>query len=127
MSRATKLYEPYRKYPELFGNIFLESWFHPDMIELVATFQKQYQKQLKQQQSTNNDNTINQNDEETSSHQAAISKLSPYLRIESDGVYSFQCFNEHFLQIFNEEIQNFYSMSDKYNIHVRRPNSSKFG
>jgi hypothetical protein len=107
MSKAERLYEPYRKHPALFGDVFLESWLHPDMSELVKAFENKQSSQQQQQQ------------------QDAIAKISPYLKFESEGVYSFPCLSDSFIQIFNEELQNFYAMSEKYNIPVRRPNTSK--
>jgi hypothetical protein len=99
MSKAERLYEPYRKHPALFGDVFLESWLHPDMLELVKAFEKQQD---------------NEDDETTTpTSDDAMSKISPYLRLESEGVYSFPCLSNSFIQIFNEELQNFYTTSEK--------------
>ena len=124
MSNAETLYQPYRKYPELFGREFLESWVPSDTMELVKEFEKMYKNQKKSvEDSKTNDDTTEDvlSDKELQKIRSSL----PSLRIESDGVYSFNCLSEEFLTIFNEEIENFYKISEEHNIPVRRPNSSE--
>eukprot|EP00429_Kryptoperidinium_foliaceum_P037525 CAMPEP_0176170720 /NCGR_PEP_ID=MMETSP0120_2-20121206/87398_1 /TAXON_ID=160619 /ORGANISM="Kryptoperidinium foliaceum, Strain CCMP 1326" /LENGTH=343 /DNA_ID=CAMNT_0017508529 /DNA_START=64 /DNA_END=1095 /DNA_ORIENTATION=- len=52
-----------------------------------------------------------------------LPKLSPKLKLETDEVYSFDCFTPDFLDLFREELEHFYKISEEKNIDVRRPNS----
>lgn len=45
------------------------------------------------------------------------------LNKEMDGVYSFNVFNDTFVELFNQEIHHFYDVSEREKIKVRRPNS----
>jgi len=105
-SSAELLYKPYRFHPQLFNNNFLESWLHPDYISILHTFQKL-------PPPADLDDTFNINN--------VVSQ--DLLKKEMDGVYSFNVFNSTFIQLFNEEINNFYTISEQHNINVRRPNS----
>jgi len=98
MTKTEALYTPHRKHPALFGEEFQESWLHPDMIEIVEKFK-------------------------TTDESTDPTKISPLLKVEMPGVYSFQCFTSDFLQMFNEEIDNFYEISEKHQIPIHRPNS----
>jgi 4-hydroxy-3-methylbut-2-enyl diphosphate reductase IspH len=115
MSRAEAMYQPYQKHPELFGDVFLQSWLHPDLVELVQAFENNKQE--------NNKDTATTTTTTTEDDPTTISSL---LREEvPQAVYSFECFSTAFLQQFNEELEHFYEMSKQYKIPVRRPNSSK--
>ena len=98
MTEAETLYRPHRKYPSLFGDIFQEEWLHSDMIKLVNAF-------------------------ENAPSIANPVEICPLLSQETEQVYSFNCLSETFITMFNEEIQNFYDMSEEHKIPVRRPNS----
>jgi hypothetical protein len=97
---SESMYKPYRKYPKLFGDDFEESWLHPDMLEIVEAFSK-------------------------AGPDADPARISSLVHEEVDEVYSFRCLSDDFLQKFNEELQNFNEMSERHDIPVRRPNSSK--
>jgi|EP00550_Attheya_septentrionalis_P002180 hypothetical protein len=103
---ADAFYKSHQRHPGLFGDKFEESWLHPDLKDLVKAFGGS-----------------------NASFAEDPTKLAPdLLREEAPQVYSFKCLSPLFLQIFNEEIENFYEITDKYNIPVRRPNSmNKYG
>ena len=107
-SRTTEaLYEPHRKHDVLFGTTFERSWLHSDMIQLLDAFQN-----VEADSTTLEDPT---------------QIIPPHLlRVEIPGVYSFQCWNATFLQLLREELANFDEISAKYNIPIRRPNSSTY-
>lgn len=130
MSRTELLYQPYRKHSILFEGMFLESWLHSNMIKLVQQFEL-LQKDTNSATTKNDDD----NDDEQNKEQLQDNMTFPtedwiqqqidpiLLRIETKNVYSFDCFNETFINLLNEEIQNFYVASEKYNIPIKRPNS----
>ena len=110
MSRTELLYQPYRKHAVLFEGVFLEEWLHPSMAKLVNAFEL-----MPLPTNTGNNDNID-----------LLSQLDPALiKVESTDVYSFDCFSDQFLQMFNEELDNFYAASETYKIPIRRPNSSK--
>ena len=98
-SRAEPLYEPFRKHPQLFEGKFDHSWLHKDFMKISDAF-------AKAPNDTDPDEII-----------------PDVLKKEIDGVYSFNVFDENFVKLFNEEIENFYDVSERENIPVRRPNS----
>ena len=121
---TTELYKPYRKYPELFGNTFKEEWLHPTMIQLVKEF-----KRHDLNETTSTDTSNDTKDEEFISRITVSSGSDTSLLLlkkEMEDVYSFDCFTEEFIRMFNEELHNFYHISEIHNIPVLRPNSSKF-
>lgn len=94
--RSTEaLYVPHRKHAALFENKFQESWLHPDALEIV----------------------------ESARDESIDLKTVKALKEEMPQVYSFPCFSNDFLRIFNEEIANFYEASEKFQIPIHRPNS----
>ena len=85
---AELMYKPFRRYPALFTDNFDKSWLHKDFIQISNVFNKP----VKNYRDAIPDNLLTK---------------------EMDGVYSFNVFNEIFLQMFNEEINNFYEISEK--------------
>mmetsp|Transcript_21622 Transcript_21622/g.51091 ORF Transcript_21622/g.51091 Transcript_21622/m.51091 type:complete len:416 (+) Transcript_21622:112-1359(+) len=137
-SSIERLYRPHRKHPALFFDDdvddqfkFLPQWIHPDLLEIVEYFQQKYQpsttataatctpleedeeQQLQQQQQ--------QQDQDQEDNEKL--KLPQPLKKEMDGVYSFRAFSDEFVNLFNEEIGNFYQMSKQHQIPIKRPNS----
>jgi len=98
MTAAELMYKPFRRYPALFADNFDKSWLHKDFVQISDAFEKP----VKNYKDANPDDL---------------------LRKEMDGVYSFNVFNDVFLQMFNEEINHFYDVSESENIPVKRPNS----
>jgi len=98
------LYKPYRKHPRLFEGQFLETWLAPEFVELAQTFKEE----RKGKEAMGAD---------------GWKKASPHLKEEAPEVYSFRCLSPEFIRLFEEEIANFYHISDKHRIPVRRPNS----
>ncbi len=98
MTAAELMYKPFRRYPALFADNFDKSWLHPDFVQISEVFEKP----VKNYKDAIPDNLLWK---------------------EMDGVYSFNVFNDIFLQMFNDEINNFYDVSERENIPVRRPNS----
>jgi len=122
ISKAEAFYKPHRKHPELFQEHFLESWLHPDMLEIVQDFEKYYEKQWQKQQEDNGnmdeiDTTLSPMDD------AKATQISSKLNLETSGVYSFECLSESFLEMINEELFHFYKVTAEHDIPVRRPNS----
>ena len=105
-SNAEILYKPYRFHPILFNGIFLQEWVHPDFFSTLNAF-KQLPEPAELDDTFNPDNVVSPN----------------LLHKEMDDVYSFNVFNTNFLTLFNDEIHNFYTISEQHNINVRRPNS----
>ena len=93
-------YAPFRMHPCLFGEDFQAGWLHNDFIRILDAFAKEGNKEI---------------------DPALI--FPELLKKEMRGVYSFNAFNNTFLRLFNEEIRNFYEVSDREKIPVRRPNS----
>ena len=91
---AEEMYKPFRRYPALFDNFFDKNWLHKDFVQISEVFEKQ----VKNYKDAIPDNL---------------------LRKEMDGVYSFNVFNDAFLQMFNDEINNFYNVSERENIPVK--------
>ena len=120
---TTELYKPYRKHPDLFGNEFKEEWLHPTMIRLVKEF-KQLEDNSKNDHDKKDD-IVSRMTTSSSSSSSSSSGSDVLLKKEMDDVYSFDCFTTQFIQMFNEELHNFYHISEIHNIPVRRPNSSK--
>ncbi|KAL7541445.1 hypothetical protein ACHAWF_006932 [Thalassiosira exigua] len=100
MTTAELMYKPFRRHPALFKGNFSKEWLHRDFAQISKAFE----------------NAKNVKD---------YRDLIPegLLRKETDGVYSFNAFGDAFLGMFNEEIDNFYEVSTRENIPVRRPNS----
>jgi hypothetical protein len=111
-SKTEIFYKPFRKYPALFENGFLDEWVHPDLFEIKQDIEKYYQ-----------DHTEEMSTSESPLDEATAAKMSSKLHIECKEVYSFDCLSDYFLNIMNEELKNFYELSEKYNVDVRRPNS----
>ena len=109
---TTELYKPYRKHPELFGSTFKEEWLHPTMVTLVKEFKQHGGNK------TSDDDFIYRITASSGSDTLLLKK-------EMEDVYSFDCFTAEFIRMFNEELHNFYHISDIHNIPVLRPNSSK--
>ena len=107
MTPAERLYKPYRMHPQLFSGDFQEGWLHNDFLLILQAFLEEESKDR------DRDGFIDHPDD-------VIPNL---LRKEMDGVYSFNVFNRTFVTMFNEEINNFYSISEYHKIPVRRPNS----
>ena len=104
---TASLYQTYRKYDCLFKDHFKSEWVHPDLIELVELATKPADAE--------------KGDAAKETKSTLLSSSS--LKVEIPGVYSFLAFTPEFLQLFTEEIDNFYTISEQYNISVRRPNS----
>ena len=102
-TNATRTYEPYRKHPALFAGDFKEEWLHRDFAQILQAFREK----------AKGSSLVDDVD-------AVIPTL---LRKEMEGVYSFNAFSDDFVRIFNEEINNFYDVSERESIPVRRPNS----
>ncbi len=102
-NNAEYRYAPYRKHPELFGDTFPDEWLHSDMHQIAKALKN----------ATTIDSCVDPK------------ALTPFLHEEGSQIYSFNCLSPIFLQLLNEELVNFYQMSEKYEIPVRRPNSSK--
>lgn len=92
------LYRKHRLHPSLFGDTFKEEWLHPDMVKIDKAFER----------APAADNPL---------------EITPLLKHETEQVYSFPCLSHTFIEMFNEEIENFYKASAEHNIPVRRPNS----
>ena len=115
--RATDaLYHPHRKYDFLFADHFKSEWVHPDLLELVALAATYETREV--------DSTKEGHEKENHPKDCNVHKLiSPSLKVEIPGVYSFRAFTPEFLQLLTEEIEHFYTISEQYQIPVRRPNS----
>jgi hypothetical protein len=100
-NRVAALYASHRLHPELFRDLFLKSWLHPDFLEIFRLFQ-------------------------VTPESLNPSNISHLLKEEASEVYSFPCFSNDFLETFNSELVNFYRVIRKHNVTVKRPNSSKF-
>jgi len=123
---SERMYAPYRKHPELFGDTFREEWLHPDMVEIVKSAKKFSEQGHKEENGGGSSSpTSTTTDPDPEATFIDPQKLSPYLQEETWQVYSFQCWTRSFLDMMNEELANFYETSAKYDIPVRRPNSSK--
>lgn len=110
------LYHPHRKYDFLFTGHFKSEWVHPDLLELVelaATCAIEEEASTKEAQEKCND------PKDSNVHRL----LSPSLKVEMPGVYSFRAFTPEFLRLLTEEIEHFYTTSEQYQIPIRRPNS----
>ena len=80
MSTETeRLYEKFRKHPQLFQDNFELAWLHDDFVLISDAFQKA--------DKDKDPDTI----------------IPDLLRKEIDGVYSFNVFNENFLKMLNGE------------------------
>eukprot|EP00545_Synedropsis_sp_CCMP1620_P014214 CAMPEP_0119015062 /NCGR_PEP_ID=MMETSP1176-20130426/10537_1 /TAXON_ID=265551 /ORGANISM="Synedropsis recta cf, Strain CCMP1620" /LENGTH=314 /DNA_ID=CAMNT_0006968323 /DNA_START=127 /DNA_END=1071 /DNA_ORIENTATION=- len=99
MTETERLYRPHRKHPALFDDVFAQEWLHPDMVKIVKSF---------------HDSKLSTSDP---------LQISPFLRQETEEVYSFSCMSPTFISMFNEEIENFYTVSTEHKIPVKRPNS----
>jgi hypothetical protein len=97
---AEKRYKPFRLYPDLFTVNFEKSWLHKDFVIISQFFAK-----------------------ESSVKNFRDAIPDDLLHKEMDGVYSFNVFNDTFLRMLNEELDNFYKVSEVEGIPVRRPNS----
>lgn len=97
---AEKRYKPSRRYPDLFTANFEKSWLHKDFVIISQFFSK-----------------------ESSVKNFRDAIPDDLLHKEMDGVYSFNVFNDTFLRMLNEELDNFYKVSEVESIPVRRPNS----
>lgn len=95
-TQSERMYENFQKHPELFQDKFEVSWLHDDFVRISDAFQKA--------DKDKDPDTI----------------IPELLKKEMDGVYSFNVFNENFLKMFNEELENFYEVSEKEKIPVRR-------
>ena len=102
---TARRYTPYRLHPELFGGIFRDEWLHPDLLSMVQILQ--------------DDPSCEKNSS------TDFGFLFPYLQEEAPEIYSFQCLSPIFLKLINEELAHFYQVCKKYQIPIRRPNSSK--
>jgi hypothetical protein len=100
-NRVAALYASHRLHPELFRDLFLKSWLHPDFLEIFGLFQ-------------------------VTPESLNPSNISHLLKEEAFEVYSFPCFSNDFLETFNTELVNFNRVIRKHNVTVKRPNSSKF-
>ncbi|KAL3937850.1 MAG: hypothetical protein SGARI_001971 [Bacillariaceae sp.] len=118
VSKAEAFYEPFRKHPELFQDEFLESWVHPDLIGIMQDFERYHHHRGKQQQILDDSDSIPRPLDEV-----AISKISSKLHVEAPEVYSFDCLSDHFLEIMNDELNNFYALTKIHKVDVKRPNS----
>ena len=101
------MYQPYRMHSELFNEENFKhkwlQWLHPDFLEIHEAVQ-------------------------AAPETAKPEEISSKLKVEMPEVYSFNVFAPEFLEIFNDEVKNFYSSSEKYGIPTRRPNSmNKYG
>ncbi|KAL7535598.1 hypothetical protein ACHAXR_006597 [Thalassiosira sp. AJA248-18] len=103
-TNATRMYERYRKHPALFAGDFKEDWLHRDFQQILQAFHKY-------------------DNERYSAVDDVDAVIPSLLRKEMEGVYSFNAFSDDFVRMFNEEINNFYDVSERENIPVRRPNS----
>jgi len=93
-------YGPFRRHPELFQDTFQKEWLHDDFLQISRAF------------------------EEGASEDQDPDTIHPdLLNKEMDGVYSLNVFNADFIRMFNNELRNFYRVSEAYKIPVRRPNS----
>lgn len=105
MSTTERLYAPFRKHAELFDgeeeSSFLLKYLHEDYVQILDAMQK-----LPVDDDVDPDTVV-----------------PNLLKKEMDGVYSFNVFDKSFIQLFNEEIENFYYISEREHIPVRRPNS----
>ncbi|KAL7572500.1 hypothetical protein ACA910_000326 [Epithemia clementina (nom. ined.)] len=135
---AAQLYEPFRKHPVLFrGAPFDRAWVHPDLRQLVELFsgdnvqvketkgEDVASSTLNGSHSVVKDSTIGgTNGDQADKKQFCFNnEVEKFLQTETTDVYSFNCFDSSFIQMFNEEIENFYQMAEKENIPIRRPNS----
>ena len=110
---SERLYAPYRKHPQLFGDNFRDEWLHPDMQEIMKRLQSDQDREFSTQQGKNMTT-------------ATLQLLAPYLNEEAWQIYSFQCLSSSFLQLFREELAHFSQICQQHDIPVQRPNSSKF-
>jgi hypothetical protein len=99
VSSSEKLYKAFRKHESLFGSRFQREWLHGDMVAILDAFAA------------------------APDHRHPEDLIPEKLKVEIPNVYSFNVFTQEFLQVFNEEIENFYEQSEKHDIPVRRPNS----
>lgn len=97
-----QLYKPFRVHRALFQDDFAVEWLHDDFVLIQDALAKA------DKDSTDTDE---------------LNIPDDILRKEMDGVYSFNVFNSTFLDMFNAEINNFYAVSEREHIPIRRPNS----
>ena len=101
MSTITeRRYAPFRKHPQLFDDEFDVKYLHEDFVLILDAFEKANAKD-------DDPDTI----------------IPDLLRKEMDGVYSFNVFTDMFVQLWNEEISNFYQTAETEKIPIKRPNS----
>jgi hypothetical protein len=96
------------------------------MIDIVNDFNKYYEQNKQQQQKLGYDDGNDDDDDDDDDDDIPIldgTKSSSKIHHESDGIYSFDCLNEYFLQLMNEELYKFYPKTQENDIEVRRPNS----
>lgn len=106
-SMAERLYRPHRVQPALFAGSFDRSWLHDDFVRIVDAF------------SSPGADPPPMDDAPVS----IPDSIRDVLRTEMEGVYSFNVFDGAFVDMFNEEVGNFYAVSEERDIPVRRPNS----
>lgn len=94
------MYQDFRLHQELFQDKFDPAWLHDDFVKIMQACE-----------------TADEEDKET-----MVAPNINELKEELDGVYSFNVFSEDFVQKFKQEIENFYGISARENIPVRRPN-----
>lgn len=93
LDAASKRYKRLRKHAPLFEAKIPSSWVAPELLEIVKACKDCDGKKS--------------------------NEICSHLREEVEGVFSFPCFSQEFVKLFNAEIENFYASK----IPARRPNS----